>query len=609
MHDAGTGPAPDPSSAAPEAFGKYFLIDKVAVGGMAEIFKAVNFGHGGFENVFVVKRILAHMSENDQFVRMFLDEARVTALLQHANVVRVWEFGKIGSNYFLTLDAVEGKDSKQILKKLFERRKMLPREFAVYIAMEAAKGLDYAHRRQANNGETLNIVHRDVSPSNLLVSYNGEVKVADFGIVQASTVDEGDTKGALKGKVEYMSPEQAHGQELDRRSDVFSLGVVLWEMLTGRRAFKDQNELRTLERVRNVELDPVSVVNAQVPARLSDIVSRCLEKDPADRYQDARELHAELTNFLYPATPDVVQQSLTHFMQELFAEEIAGERKRMQDGLRIARSLHEAAPSVELQDDWEENERGNSAPTVAPVITPSAPVPAPKASKMPLLFGGLALLGGLAAAATAVVWVLNREPETVIVEKEAPTVGPSVAVKVSPVPGGVWVDGVEVGSGTAVAHTLSAVGKHVVEVKASGYMDWKEEIEVAQGERLRLDAKLTPLPVAVVPKPERETPRPEREVVRVEPVPAPTPPPAPVVEEPPPPPVERPKGKLSANVSGGWADIFVDGKKVGQTPLIGFQLPPGTYAVRAKNEAAGLDVTKQVTVRSGESSTVAFSAR
>lgn len=592
------GTANDPPAPyAPEAYGKYFLIDKIAVGGMAEIFRAKTFSHGGFENLLVVKRILAHMSENDSFVQMFLDEARVTALLQHANIVRVWDFGKIGTNYFLAMDCVEGKDSKLILRKLFERRKMLPREFAVYIAAEAAKGLDYAHRKSTNAGQMLNIVHRDVSPSNILVSYAGEIKVADFGIVQASTVVETTTKGTLKGKIEYMSPEQASGEQLDRRSDIFSLGIVLWEMLTGRRAFKSDSEVKTLDKVRNVEIERASVVNPTVPARLSDIVSRCLEKNPDDRYQDARELHSDLLNFLYPATPDVVQQSLAHFMQELFADEIAAERAKLEEGTRLARALHEAEPDIDLEDDDDDPRPGE--PTVAP-----APAPAPPASKVPLVVGLLLGLFALVAVGGMAWWVAVQEPETIVVEKQAPVPATSVSVKVAPVAGNLFVDGVESGVGTSILKELTP-GKHLVEVKAEGYEPWSDEVQVEQGEKVRLSATLVKIKPVEAPKPPPvETPKPPPPTTPpVVNTPVETPPP------PPPPPVEKPKGKLSANVSGGWADIFIDGKKVGTTPLIGYQLPPGTYQVRAKNDAAGMDVTQTVTVKSGETAKASFSAQ
>ncbi len=601
MSEVVPAPPSSPRPPAPEPYGKYYLIDKIAVGGMAEIFRAKTFGHGGFENLFVVKRILAHMSDNEQFVQMFLDEARVTALLQHANIVRVVDFGKIGTNYFLAMDCVEGKDAKLILRKLFERRKMLPREYAVYIALESAKGLDYAHRKSTNAGLMLNIVHRDVSPSNLLVGYSGDVKVADFGIVQSSSVVETTTKGTLKGKLEYMSPEQALGETLDRRSDIFSLGVVLWEMLTGRRAFKTDNEVKTLDRVRNVDIERVAVVNASVPVRLSDIVARCMEKDPAARYQDGRELHADLLNFLYPQTPDVVQQGLGHFMHELFADEIKAERERLEVGTSAARQLHEVEPSVELQEEWEEDRRANSQPTVAPGAVAARP-----SSKLPLALG-LAALGVAAVAVTgSVFYVLNREPEQVVVEveKAAPVRATGLTVRVSPVSGTLFVDAVEAGQGASILAEVKP-GKHRLEVRAEGYVTFQDDVELAEGERLRLDARLVPVKAAGGPRAPAVPATPTGS-------PAGTPAAAPaevqvvqIVAAP----VEKAKGKLSVNVSGGWADIFVDGKKVGTTPLVGYQLPAGTYQVRARNEAAGIDSTQQVTVKSGETAKASFSAQ
>jgi hypothetical protein len=295
------------------------------------------------------------------------------------------------------------------------------------------------------------------------------VKVADFGIVQASTVIETTTKGTLKGKIEYMSPEQAMGEEIDRRSDVFSIGIVMWEMLTGRRAFKSDNEIKTLDRVRNAEIDPVSLVNPAVPSRLSDIVRRCMEKDKADRYQDARELQSDLLNFLYPATPDVVQQSLAHFMTELFADEIATERNRTEEGTRLARALHDSEPSVELQEDWEESRKGGDI-TVAPVHRPDAA--GRPGSRTPLLLGAVVGGLGLLAAAGAGAWVLLREPEPAPQVAPAP-VAPATStltVKISPVSASVFLDSVEVGAGTdVVASNVPPGVAHVVEVKAEGY--------------------------------------------------------------------------------------------------------------------------------------------
>jgi len=253
----------------------------------------------------------------------------------------MYDFGKVEDAYFIAMECVEGKDVKVILSKLSSRSMLLPTAFAAYIAMEVAKGLDYAHKRTAITGEPLNIVHRDINPSNILVSYLGEVKVGDFGIVRAVTCVEKTDIGAITGKLGYMSPEQAFGLHLDHRSDVFALGVLLHEMLTGRRLFKGVTEVETLDRVRRADAAPPSVTNPAVPARLDEIVMRALAFDPDARYQSAREMQVELLEFLHPVSSDLVQQPLSEFMLELFSEEAGRERSRALRGRVQALQMHE----------------------------------------------------------------------------------------------------------------------------------------------------------------------------------------------------------------------------------------------------------------------------
>lgn len=614
MSQNGAAVSPTPASAAyvPEAFGKYYLIDKVAVGGMAEIFKAKTFGEGGFENLFIIKRIVTHMSDNEQFIQMFLDEARITALLQHSNVVRIYDFGKIQSNYFLAMDFVDGKDVKHILRKMYGLGKQLHIQLAVYIAMEAAKGLDYAHKKTNLQGQPLHIVHRDISPSNILVSYNGEVKVADFGIVKSAVVNETTSAGTLKGKFEYMSPEQASGIEVDRRSDIFSLGVVMWEMLTGRRAFKTDSEIKTLERVRSVDLDPPSALNPQVSARLDAIIKQALARDPKDRYQDARELQADLLDFLYPASPDFIQNSLAHFMAALFSEEIAGERSRQEENSRLARALHDSAVQMDLEPEWQETPSGTQA---------TAPVPPPPSNRLPLVAIAAALgLVSVAAIGTA-AWVMTRPDPAA-----APT---ALSIKIAQPATEILVDDKLVGTGSTLElKDIEPGTTHTLRVEAEGFQPYTDTFTVAPGETVRLAinlaeeqkkvAEVTP-PPPLPPEakdPREEKKKDERDEKKKDEKPEQKPP-EPVVEvkppEPPPPPKEEKKevaaapGKLSVNVKGGWADVWVDGKKVGSTPIFGKELAAGSHKVQAKNDAIGLDQTKSVTIKPGETSTVSFS--
>jgi predicted Ser/Thr protein kinase len=480
----------------PQLFGKYYLLDRLAVGGMAEIFRARTFGEGGFENQLVIKRILAHLSENDAFVRMFMDEAKITVQLQHANIVRIYDFGRIRDNYFIAMEYVDGKDVKLLLRKLSERRKLLPREYAAFIAMEAAKGLDVAHKRAGIDGTPLHVVHRDVSPSNVLVSYQGEVKVADFGIVKAATVVETTEAGTLKGKFEYMSPEQARGRELDRRSDIFSLGIILHEMLTGRRLFKSDNDLRTLERIKAGDIPRPSALHAHVPPRLDQIVMRALSMDPDARYQEARDMAADLLEFLYPVPPDVTQQSLAAFLGEVFSEEIADERARLEDGIRRARAMHDAADVLELEPDDDEDahtaartdRHGTNPRGVPPAARRETPVAA-------LVVGGIGLAGALGLTA----WLANApasptsSPERRA--REAQPVTGTLLVRVAPGNARVLLDGTPIGAGPEVAiPDLAAGEEHTVRVEADGYAPHDEVVAVGAGERVVIRATLTPAP-------------------------------------------------------------------------------------------------------------------
>lgn len=575
-------------SFAPEVFGKYYLVDRIAVGGMAEIFKAKTFGHGGFENVCVIKRILAHLSDNEQFVRMFMDEAKVSALLQHNNVVRIYDFGKQRENFFIAMECVDGKDVKQILRKLAERRKLLPQEFAVYIAMEAAKGLDYAHKRTTLQGQPLAIVHRDVSPSNLLVSYNGEVKVADFGIVKAANCAEDTDAGTLKGKFEYMSPEQAQGQELDRRSDIFSLGIILHEMLTGRRAFKSENEIRTLERIKNVEIEPPSRINPRVPPRLDEIVMRALTRSADDRYQDGRQMQVDLLEFLYPASPDLTQQSLSHFMQELFADEVQTERHRLEDGTRMALALHESS-QMELDAAWEESASdGRSTgptPTQAVQAPPPPLPPPPPPSRLPLIIAAVAVMMMIAVFAGAVIWPIIHPTEPTVVkemvEAPKPTTG-TLAFVVTPVAGKVSIDGNPAGEGSEVTVADVAPGQpHTVRIEAEGYQPFETTAQVDAGEKLRLPVALVAVAAEKPPEPPRENRDKERNERDKQ--------------------ADNQKTTSSASPasvrftsSPSGADVFVDGRLVGKTPFTWKDGTPGDK-VGVEYRLAGYESQKTTT--------------
>jgi serine/threonine-protein kinase len=280
-----------------ERFGKYLLVGEIAVGGMAELFLAVHKGVEGFIKVVVIKRVLPHLTNNPAFVRMFVDEARLEARLEHPNIVRTYEFGEVNGHYFTAMEYLPGEDLCKALNSLAVSRQVMPLHIAVGIASQVCSGLHFAHQFTDTAGQPLNLVHRDINPANIIITYGGEVKIIDFGVAKSNANVQTIT-GVIKGKVAYMPPEQVLGREVDQRADIFSAGVVLWEMLTGRPLFLRNNEAATLYAIMNAPITPPSKVRAEVPPQLDRIVLRALARAPRDRYDTAEEMAADLDELL-----------------------------------------------------------------------------------------------------------------------------------------------------------------------------------------------------------------------------------------------------------------------------------------------------------------------
>jgi serine/threonine protein kinase len=307
-----------PAGGAP--YGPYRLLERVAIGGMAEVFKAKRTGVEGFEKVLAVKRILPHLSDNKEFVDMFIDEAKMVAGLTHPNIVQIFDLGKIEKSYYIAMEYVHGRDLRSILRRAREREVAFPLELALLVARGVASALEFAHRKKDERGRPMQIVHRDISPQNILISFEGEVKLTDFGIAKAATKASITDAGALRGKLLYMSPEQAWGKPMDRRSDVFSLGIVLYEMVTDHRPFLGNSEVGILEMVRECRVARPSTLNSRLPADLENAIMMALARDPADRYQDAAELSRDLDAVLHQwQSPQA--GALARFMEVLFDED------------------------------------------------------------------------------------------------------------------------------------------------------------------------------------------------------------------------------------------------------------------------------------------------
>ncbi len=302
-----------------EQFGKYLLLEKVAAGGMAEIYLARSGAANGLNKFFAIKRILPQFSTNEDFVAMFKEEAKVAINLSHSNVVSIYDFGIEQDQFFLVMDYVEGRNLRQIINELKKSNKSFSIDQALFLIKETAAGLDHAHRcTDSTNGRPLNITHRDMSPQNIMVSFEGEVKVIDFGIAKAETEAEGTKAGTLKGKFSYMSPEQAEGQPIDPRTDVFALGIVLWELLANDRLFTGSNEAAILRKVRDCQVPSIRKINPTVPLELERIVMKSLAKDRNVRYQTAANFHRDLNRFLNTQYPDFSPQDFSQFIKESF---------------------------------------------------------------------------------------------------------------------------------------------------------------------------------------------------------------------------------------------------------------------------------------------------
>ncbi len=278
---------------------KYRITRKLDAGGMAEVYEGVAEGIRGFRKKVAIKRVLPHLVENARFIAMFLDEARLSLHLSHANVVQVFDIGQAGGTYFIVMEYVNGTNLKNFLRLMKERGQVLPVAQAIFIAMEVCRGLAYAHQLRDPEGRPLRIVHRDVSPPNILLSREGEVKIVDFGLAKANSQLENTSPGVVKGKYAYLCPESATGRPVDHRMDVFCTGIVLWEMLTGRRLFLGANDIETIKKVREADVPYLPHINPAVSASLDAIIRKALAVDPDQRFQSCDALAEALAGCLF----------------------------------------------------------------------------------------------------------------------------------------------------------------------------------------------------------------------------------------------------------------------------------------------------------------------
>ncbi len=345
-------------------FGKYMLLNRIAVGGMAEVFRAKLEGVAGFERYVAIKRILPSVAEDKDFIDMFLDEARIAGQLNHVNICPIYELGRVERTYYIAMEFVDGKDVLQTINRFRRRKSHMPAVMAAWIGTKVCEALAYAHNKTSQENQPLDIVHRDVSPQNILISYEGTVKLIDFGISKASSRLTKTNTGVLKGKFGYMSPEQVKGHPVDGRSDLFALGTCLYEMTTSDRLFRAGGDFETLEKVREARIQPPSERVDNYPKGLEEIILKALQVDPQERWSTAAEMGAKLHAFIGSQKP-FGTSALSSWMKTCFQKEMAQEED-------LAKQLREAEPDRAVSAPETEYEGGDAT------VVQEPPLPLPQ---------------------------------------------------------------------------------------------------------------------------------------------------------------------------------------------------------------------------------------
>ena len=554
----------------PVKFGDYYMFERVAVGGMAEVFKAVSYGVEGFERLCAIKRVLPNISEDQEFINMFIDEAKIAVRLAHANIGQVFELGNAEDSYFIAMEFVSGRDTRAI----FDRERNLGHRLEIpmccHIVKEVCEALEYAHTKRGDDQEPLNIVHRDVSPQNVLVSYEGEVKLIDFGIAKAAGKANKTQAGILKGKFGYMSPEQVRGRPIDQRSDIFAMAVVLYELLTLERCFQGESDFSTLEKVREVDYRRPTALNREIPPELERILIKGLARDPDERYQSAAEFQDALQKFLYQSGSFYSRKNLSTYMKKIFAAELKAEQERLSNFRHWAQyNVAEAHRAVSVPLPLVSKRREAFEPNLPalgwtpadaaepdtevfdrvamPQVSANRDLPAPsprdiktfeelpppgRAGQPPLRAEvqrralTLIVVGILAVAASVAALIFLRPQPATLILQSTPA-----EVRVS-------IDGRLIHEGsTPLRVGPLAASKHRVKVEADGYLTNQRAIVLEEDETLRVRFDLKPLPT-----------------------------------------------RLTLESVPGGARVHVDGKFVDETPLRVSDLSPGKHLLRLEKE-------------------------
>ncbi len=439
-------------------FGKYFLVRKLAEGGMAEIFLAKQVGVEGFEKNVVIKRMLQHLSSVTDFVNMFLDEARLATRLAHPNIVQINDLGHADGCYYISMEYLAGEDFSTLLRTSARRREYVPLNVSLKVLAEAAHGLHYAHEFTDAKGNPMNVVHRDISPSNIFISYTGQVKVLDFGIARAESRVTNTTAGIVKGKYQYMSPEQARSGQVDRRADIYSLGVSLYEACTNTRPFARDNDLAILNAVLNNDYKSPHEARPDLPEEVERIIVKALAPEVADRYQTAAEFARDLEIYLQAHTSVEGGMGMAAFMTAFFGPDRVKSKTRIDSlselatkGVDVPGFSNPLAPKTDPGDARDAKFLEGATKAIAP---PRAGLPQPARRGGMVAVGAAALLLGAGAVAGFGAW---RARQT---EMPAPPVAAVVPdVGVTRVVAAALVDKVDAGEAAVIDAGVGGAAK------------------------------------------------------------------------------------------------------------------------------------------------------
>lgn len=642
----------------PRQLGKYTLLRALASGGMAKVYLAIQRAVAGFEKLVVIKRILPDLARDPAFVDMLLSEARTAATLNHPNIVQTFDVGEAEGTYYIAMEHINGEDIRSVVRAMKRANVTeFPVEHTLSIILGCCAGLAYAHEKKDLEGNPIHIVHRDISPQNVLITFTGDVKIVDFGIAKTAdaAIGERTQAGQLKGKVPYMSPEQASGKEVDHRSDIFAVGIMLFELTTGRRLFKAKSEFETLKLICERDYPRPSQIRPSYPKALEAIVMRALEKDPEDRYQSARDMQADLESFIREERIAVSAVSLAGWMKMLFEDKIAEQKEALQDVKQLADVIASQKTSITETDVFPTTTTGASIITGTDI----AALTAGQRRGGKMWMGVSVAVIAAAAAGVAFFVVMTKPPEAGTGEVPVPTetapveaVAKRGAVEVKSEPPGAYVRiaGELHGDKTPCTIDKLPLGSDIeVKVSLEGYETAVKTVHLTEAEMndtvsvqlvkgsVTVEFKVIPETAVVHVDDKRwegegntieglsagkhkiifTAPGHLPKIVKIEAEkgetkkldlilekgdasklgPGTTPPP-------PPPPADGPPGTLNVASRGGFcSNVVVGGRSVGPTPVAGISVPAGPVSIVCKT-GDGRTIGSGAQVKSGQTSRV-----